>query len=365
MKNDNSIILIAAGGTGGHIMPGLAIAKGLTAKNYKIHWLGTKAGLEAKLVPAANIPLSYISISGLRGKHWLTLLIMPIKIIVALIQALLVLRKVKPLLVIGMGGFVAGPCGIAAWLLGIPLIIHEQNAIAGTTNRILAKFAKKILTGFPNSFPQSKQVSFTGNPLREEILTVAPPLQRFASSRHKKLRLLILGGSRGALVLNNCICQTLQQLSPDCIEVWHQTGALHFAHTVALYQQLPGQHKVEAFIENIAKAYAWADLVICRAGAITIAELTAVGIASILVPFPLAIDDHQTQNAKYLSNAAAAILLPQTELTPIKLATILQEFIANKEKLLTMAQLAQQLAKINAVNAVIMQAESLLKASNN
>jgi UDP-N-acetylglucosamine--N-acetylmuramyl-(pentapeptide) pyrophosphoryl-undecaprenol N-acetylglucosamine transferase len=353
-------ILICAGGTGGHIIPALAIANEFIIRGYSVHWLGTRTGMEAQLVPSKNIPISYITIVGLRGKHWLTFLIIPFKILIALLQSIKILLNLKPALVLGMGGFVTGPSGIAAWLLRIPLIIHEQNAIPGTANRMLARFARKVLEGFPNSFTNMKQVQFTGNPIRTEFANLLAPTARFANRDTTKLRLLVVGGSRGALALNKCVPQALQQCHKQDIEVWHQTGQNHLEISLALYQSVSIVAKVVPFIEDMAAAYAWADLVVCRAGAITIAELAAAGIASILVPFPYAIDDHQTKNAEYLSKAGAAILIQEKDLTAEILAGTLQSFIKDRDKLLTMAQAARQLANYQALNDVVKHCLDLL-----
>jgi UDP-N-acetylglucosamine--N-acetylmuramyl-(pentapeptide) pyrophosphoryl-undecaprenol N-acetylglucosamine transferase len=355
MNKRNSTILICAGGTGGHVIPALAVANSLRNQGYIVHWLGTKAGLETKLVSNSSIPISYISISGLRGGNWLTVLVTPFKVIIALIQSMKILLKLRPALVIGMGGFVTGPSGLAAWLLRIPLIIHEQNAIPGTTNRILAKLANKVLEGFPNSFTKFKHILFTGNPIRNEFLNLPPPTIRFANNKATKLKLLVVGGSRGALAINECIPYALQQCFPSTLDVWHQTGQNHLDKTIAIYQQVAVTARVVPFIDDMVEAYAWADLVVCRAGAITIAEIAAAGIASVLVPFPFATDDHQTKNAEYLRAAAAAIIIPQRELTAAKLAAILQDFINNRDKLITMGQAAYNLANRNALNNVVKQ----------
>lgn len=358
----NKIIVMCAGGTGGHIIPALAVAKALQNKDYAIYWLGSVGGMEQRLVPSAGFPINYIAIGGLRGRDWRTLIAAPFKMIIALFQAVRILRKIKPALVIGMGGFVTGPSGLASWLLRIPLIIHEQNAIPGTSNRILASFAQKVLQGFPHSFVNLRHSVFTGNPVREELVVLEPPEVRFAKKQSTTLKLLVVGGSRGALALNQCIPKAMQQLPAAhraCLEVWHQTGQDHVASTLALYKELGMQNKmVVPFIDNMAEAYRWADLVICRAGALTIAELAAVGIGSILVPFPFAIDDHQTKNAQYLSNAGAAITIQQKDLTPSKLASLMQEFITDvvevrRAKIIAMAQTAYTLGNREALQKVV------------
>ena len=352
MNQANCKILICDGGTGGHIIPGLAIAKDLQQQGVRVTWLGTKAGLEAQLVPAAGIPISYITIGGMRGKGLLTKLITPFKIFIALVQASKMLIQHRPRLVLGMGGFVTGPAGLAAWLLGIPLVIHEQNAIAGTTNRMLARLAAKVLTGFPNCFATLKHAHYTGNPVRAELLQLPPLSDRIGSRTAGKLKLLVLGGSRGALALNQTVPNALASLATSNIEVWHQAGQQHWQTTSALYQSLQVTAKVVPFIDNMPAAYGWADLIVCRAGALTIAEIAAVGIASILVPFPYAIDDHQSKNAEFLSLQAAAILVPQAEFTPLKLAQLLDELLHAPEKLNTLATNAYELANKHALAAV-------------
>jgi len=342
---NKQLVLICAGGTGGHIIPALSIAKNLMQQGYTVHWLGSRHGLEAQLVPKVNIEISYISISGLRGKGWLTWLAAPYNLIVALTQALKIIMRLQPSIVIGMGGFVAGPAGLAAWLLRKRLIIHEQNAIPGTTNRILSRIATKVLTGFPESFKnisKKANIYYTGNPVRDILTTIAEPRDRFINRRHKKLKLLVIGGSRGARILNQCVPVASSKCMRDKIEIWHQAGQNNVEDTKALYQQYNVDARVEAFIEDMQAAYTWADLVVCRAGALTISELAAVGIGSILVPFRGAVDNHQLYNAKYLADKGAAIIVTEDVFTPEKLAGLLDYFIERRERLTVMANLAHQ-----------------------
>lgn len=350
------LILICAGGTGGHIIPGLSIAEKLTQRGYVVHWLGSANGLEGQLVSKAGFEISYISISGLRGKGWLTLASAPFRLIIALVQALKIIIRLQPILVIGMGGFVAGPAGAAAWLLRKRLVIHEQNAIPGTTNRILSMLATKILTGFPESFKNIRSkpnVYYTGNPVREILKTIAEPSDRFINRRHQKLRLLVIGGSRGAKILNTCVPVASSKCIRTKLEIWHQAGQNNVADTAALYKQQNIEAKVEAFIDDMKAAYEWADLVVCRSGALTIAELAAVGIGSILVPFRRAVDNHQLYNAKYLADKGAAIIVTEDAFTPEKLAGLLDYYAERRERLAVMAKLAHQQAMPLALENVV------------
>jgi UDP-N-acetylglucosamine--N-acetylmuramyl-(pentapeptide) pyrophosphoryl-undecaprenol N-acetylglucosamine transferase len=345
-KTQQHPILIMAGGTGGHVYPALAIAEALRIQDIAICWLGTRRGLEARVVPAANIEIKYISINGLRGKGWLSLLTAPFKMALALWQSLRVLRALRPTAVVGMGGFVTGPGGIAAWLLRIPLIIHEQNAIAGLTNRWLARIATTVMEAFPKTLPKAVH---TGNPLRANILATTPQIPR---QEHKPLRVLIIGGSLGAKMLNETVPTALRKVQ-GTLEVWHQTGNAHIEIMQQAYEGVPFKASVEAFIEDMAAAYTWADIVICRAGAITISELAQVGVASILVPYPYAVDDHQTRNAQFLSENGAAILLPQTAFTEQKLALLIEELYNNPDQLQAMSGAARKCAMPAALQNVV------------
>ncbi len=329
-----------AGGTGGHIFPALAIAEILQTKNIKVHWLGTKLGLEAQLIPAADIPIDYINIAGMRGKKWLTILTAPFKIMYAIWQSIRILRQIKPVAVIGMGGFVSGPGGIAAWLSRIPLFIHEQNAIPGLTNRWLTKLAQGVMESFPNTFPAKKHILYTGNPLRNNITELS---SQKLTTVHKPLHILILGGSLGAKILNETVPIALKQLAYP-IEVRHQTGRIHIEAMQTAYKDVTFAVQIMPFIEDMASAYLWADLVICRAGAMTISELAQMGLASILVPYPYAVDDHQTHNAQFLVATQAAILLPQTKLSVTKLVNLIENLISNPKRLEKMAIAAKSCA---------------------
>ncbi len=340
-------VLIMAGGTGGHVFPGLAIAKRLQEEGIHVDWLGTRKGLEAKLVDQAGIALHFISISGIRGKGLSGILLAPGRVTIALIQAWRIIRRLKPDVVIGMGGFVSGPGGIASWLQKCPLIIHEQNAKPGTTNKWLSRIAKKILEGFPNTFATKLNVITVGNPLRKEMITLPPPM------RHNK-SLLVLGGSLGAAAINQLLPKALAHIPKEQRpEVYHQTGEKHFAETVAAYHAAGINAKIVPFIHEMDKAYRWADLVVSRSGALTVAELCAAGIGAILVPFPYAIDDHQTANANFMAASGAALLIQQSALTEEKLAAILQELIAAPTRCQDMAQAAYQLRKVDATEKIV------------
>ncbi len=342
-------VLVMAGGTGGHVFPALAVAEELRARGHSIHWLGTARGIEMRLVPAANIPLHLIKVEGVRGRGVTGLFKAPFLISYALGQAIRLMRKVNPDVVIGFGGFASGPGGMAAKILSKPLIIHEQNAVAGTTNRLLAKVATRVLAAFPDAFSSvpEKSVQVVGNPVRNNIHGLADVTTRYNARAEKNspAQLLILGGSLGAKAINELVPEALAQLPRESRPlVWHQAGKNHSDATTALYMQHQVNAKVDAFVEDMAAAYAWADLVICRAGALTVSELTAAGVAAMLIPLPSAIDDHQTYNAMHLSSVGAGISLVQKELTAAKLAALLSTELADRQHLLSMAEKAQQLA---------------------
>ncbi len=345
-------ILIMAGGTGGHVFPALAVARELRARDEEIVWLGTRHGLEAELVPQEGIPLEWTRIRGLRGKGALTWLLAPFKLTVAVFDALAILIRWRPKVVLGMGGFAAGPGGIAAWLLRKPLIIHEQNAVAGLTNRLLAGLAREVLEAFPGSFSARVKAHPVGNPVRPEITALPEPEQRL-SGHDGNLRVLVLGGSLGAKVLNEIVPQAVASLSPDRRpEIMHQAGSATFEIAEAAYDAAGVQARVERFIDNVAEAYGWADMVICRAGALTISELAAAGVGAVLVPYPHAVDDHQTRNAEYLVAAGAAIMIPQAELTPELLAAEIETCIANRQIVIERSIRARAMARPGATREV-------------
>lgn len=345
-------ILIMAGGTGGHIFPGLAVAELLQQRSCSVAWLGTLHGMDTRLVPAAQIPYYQIAMTGLRGKGKLSLLLAPFKILKASFQAWKVMRCFQPDAVIGFGGYVTGPGAIAAKLCGIPVIVHEQNAIAGKTNIFLAHLAKKVLVAFPGAFSAKTNTQWVGNPVREAICQMAEPAVRF-QGRQAPLKLLVFGGSQGAKAINETVLNMLLQLpKAERPMVWHQVGQTQLDTMRLQYQQHDIDVKLVPFIDNMAEAYAWADLVVCRAGALTVSELAAAGLPAVLVPFPAAVDDHQTANAKFLVDQDAAVLIQQRDLSPEKLVAIIRNFSNNPELLLTMAINARRVAKPDATQKV-------------
>ena len=344
-------IMIMAGGTGGHVYPALAVADYLRAKGIPLFWLGTPRGIENRVVPEQGIELLTVRVSGVRGKGLPSKLAAPVKILTAIFQALYICVRRRPAAVLGMGGFASGPGGIAAWLLRIPLLIHEQNRVAGTTNRILARFAVRVMQGFPGTFRNGAKVITTGNPVRREIVDLPPPETAGTPDRPN---ILVLGGSQGAQQLNQIVPLGLNRLQRRLkVNVWHQCGEKNRVETERLYRDLQlDQVRVEPFITDMASAYRWADVAVCRAGALTIAELCAAGLASILVPFPHAIDDHQTANARYLSDAGAALLLPEYELTEARIEDLLWRLCSTENRLFELAQKSRLHAYPDAAQSV-------------
>lgn len=343
-------VLIMAGGTGGHVFPALACAREFQSRGYKVHWLGTPRGIENELVPQAGLTLHLINVTGLRGKGRLSLLKAPLMLLKALMQARKVVRELKPVCVVGFGGYVTGPGGLAAKLAGVPLIIHEQNAVAGTANRSLASFASRVCEAFPDTFAASKKRRTTGNPVRVELF-LETPRQALAG---RKARLLVLGGSLGAEPLNKLLPEALAQLPVDIRpEVFHQAGKNHDETTAERYRNVGVEAQVAPFIQNMAQAYSWADLVVCRAGALTISELAAAGLPSLLIPLPHAIDDHQSRNADYLAREGAAFVMPQATTGVAEMAARLKEVLMQPEQLNSMARTARRLAKPDATNTVV------------
>ncbi len=349
MSVERAQILIAAGGTGGHVYPALAVAEELRAHGYGVAWLGTRNGLEARVVPAAGFEIEFLPVRPLRGGRIVNRLLAPWHLLVAMLRVFGFIRHYRAHAVLGLGGYVSGPAGIAARLAGCRLLVHEQNAIPGLTNRILSRLAHRLMEGFPGSFPHARAAIHTGNPVRDAIVATEDPQQRL-TDRHGPLRLLVLGGSQGAEALNQAVPAALAALPEGvAIEVRHQAGAGKLADTEAAYSARDPEiskqtYTVMAYIEDMAAAYDWADLVLCRAGAMTIAELAAAGRGALLVPYPHAVDDHQTANARYLTNQGAAILLPQTELDGQSLARLLAELSHARERVLAMALAAYRLA---------------------
>ncbi|WP_341534312.1 undecaprenyldiphospho-muramoylpentapeptide beta-N-acetylglucosaminyltransferase [Oceanisphaera pacifica] len=350
-------LLVMAGGTGGHVFPGLAVADLLAAQGWTIHWLGTAERMEAQLVPQHGYPLHTITIAGVRGNGLKRKILAPLHIIKAIFQARKVLKQVQPQVVLGMGGFAAGPGGVAAWLAGIPLVLHEQNAAAGVTNKLLARFAKRILMAFPGAFADAKNTQVVGNPVRTDVLTLPLPKERI-SAAGEPLRVLVVGGSLGAKILNETVPEALALASN--IAVRHQTGRGNSQAVQAAYGALNIKADVSDFIDDMAGAYGQADLVVCRAGALTVSEVAAAGVGAIFVPLPHAVDDHQTKNAQTLSDQEAAILMPQPELSATRLAEQLHYFNEHRAALLAMAEQARSLAITDAAERV---AESLRRVA--
>ncbi|MEL1265950.1 undecaprenyldiphospho-muramoylpentapeptide beta-N-acetylglucosaminyltransferase [Pseudoxanthomonas putridarboris] len=342
-------VMVMAGGTGGHIFPALAVAKVLGARGVPVVWLGAEGAMETRLVPQHGIELDTLAISGLRGKGTLALVGAPVRILRAIRAAGFILRRRAPRAVVSFGGFAAGPGGVAARLMRTPLLVHEQNRAAGFTNRILARVARRVMTGFPGAFPDREEV--VGNPVREEIAAVAPPAERLAG-RQGPLRLLVLGGSQGARALNLAVPKVLSLFGDVAVEVRHQCGEKLREETSKAYADAGVAASVEAFIADMAAAYAWADLVVCRAGASTLAELCAVGVGSVLVPLPTAVDDHQTRNAEYLAERGAALLLGQNEGLETNLQRALTGLLSDPARRLAMAQAARALARTDAAERI-------------
>jgi len=344
-------IMIMAGGTGGHVFPGLAVARFMRENGWKVIWLGTRNGMEAVLVPQHGFPIELIHFSGLRGKKLSSYLLLPWRLAQACWQSLQILRRQQPQVVLGMGGYPALPGGMMAALLGKPLLIHEQNRIAGLTNKILAKMANRILLAFPGAIPdQENKIQVTGNPVRTEIAGLPPPEVRYAN-RSGNLHILVVGGSLGAQALNSVLPQALNLIPEDQRPfVTHQSGKAHLETLQKTYADYGVTGNLVAFIEDMAAHYRHCDLVICRAGALTVSELAAAGVASLLVPFPYAVDDHQTANARFLSDHNAAVLWPQSELTAASLAQWLMT--CSRAQLQTMAINARALTMPDAVKTV-------------
>lgn len=343
-----------AGGTGGHVFPGLAVADVLRERGWRVVWMGTHAGMEARLVTARGYPLAAIRAGALRGKGLLAALLLPLNLLVGFWQSACTIFRLRPDVVLGMGGYVAFPGGMMASLLARPLAVHEQNAIAGLTNRILARVADKIMSAFPQALTGAE---WTGNPVRDEIAALREPAERYAR-RSGPLQLLVVGGSGGAQALNECVPRAIALLDARPFVV-HQSGAKNYAALCAAYAAAGVQGELTPFIDDMARRYAEADLVICRAGAMTVAELAAGGVASVLVPFPHAVDDHQTANAHFLADRGAAILLPQAELMPEKLAALLRAL--DRPRLLEMARKARALGKPEAARIVAERCMELAK----
>lgn len=345
-------LMIMAGGTGGHVYPALAVAHDLRARDVEVFWLGTQRGLEARVVPEAGMDIEWVTIGGIKGKGLLARLLAPIRILIAMLQTGVVIFRRRPEAVLGMGGFVAGPGGLTAWLLRVPLLIHESNAVAGLTNKWLARLASRVLVGFPDVLTGSSHRLYVGNPVRAEIAALPEPALRLAN-RTGPLRLLVVGGSLGAQVFNEVVPRAVAELPAGInIEIRHQSGRDKLAATGEHYSNVGIEADIHEFITDMAGAYQWADLVVCRAGAMTIAELAAAGMAAILVPYPYAIYDHQTANARFLSEHDAAILLPQPEFSAARLAGLLADLEQDRSRVMQLSTKARQLAITDATDKV-------------
>jgi len=337
-------IVIMAGGTGGHVFPALAVAGSLAEKGWQVSWLGTQKGLESRVIPAQGIDIDWLSVAGVRGKGWLAKVKAVFLLLKACLQARAILRQRKPDVVLGMGGFVAGPGGLMAKLLGIPLIIHEQNRVPGTTNKLLAKLANQVLEAFPDSFKKAVNAKCTGNPLRKSFLEVLGAKSRQPG---QAIRILVVGGSQGAQILNEVVPEAVANLTD--ITIKHQSGSAMQEQVDARYKILNINAEVSAFIDDMASAYQWADLVICRAGAMTVSEVAAVGIPAIFIPLPGAIDDHQVVNARYLTDAGAGQLLLQKDLNPQTLAESITQVLKHLD---TIGKAARECARLDATEVV-------------
>ncbi|MFT4862910.1 MAG: UDP-N-acetylglucosamine--N-acetylmuramyl-(pentapeptide) pyrophosphoryl-undecaprenol N-acetylglucosamine transferase [Pseudohongiellaceae bacterium] len=349
--NAPATVLIMAAGTGGHVFPALSIARALQAKATHIEWLGTPNGMENELLSGTGIPLHQITVSGLRGSGLKRKLMAPIMLVSAFAQSFSLLRKIQPDCVLGMGGFVCGPAGIAAKLLGKPLILHEQNAVAGLTNKLLAVFADRVLEAFPNTFKPGPKLRCTGNPLRKEIAQLHG-LTQSKKVNGQRINILVLGGSQGAAAINDVMPEVLQSLGSDAVSIVHQTGKQKLEQSITGYEKagftLSDSLKVSSFIEDMPQAYAWCDLVICRSGASTVTEIAAVGKPSILIPYPYHRDDQQVFNARWLSDVGAAIIMRQQDLSAESLSQKIRELISDSSSLEKMGENARAVAVLDA-----------------
>jgi len=346
--------LVMAGGTGGHIFPGLAVAEALRERGWRVHWLGNANGMEAGLVPPRGFPFETIDFSGVRGKGFATLALLPLRLLKAFWQSIRVLRRVQPDVVVGLGGYITFPAGMMSVLLGKPLVLHEQNSVAGMANKVLAAVADRVFTAFPGAI---KKAAWVGNPLREAFLKQAAPAARLAG-RTGPLRLLVVGGSLGAKALNDTVPRALALIpAGQRPQVIHQSGAKQIDALRANYAAAGVQAELTPFIDDTAQAFAEADLIVCRAGASTVTEIAAVGAAALFVPFPAAVDDHQTANARFLVDQGAGWLLPQQDMTPERLAELLQK--TERPALISLGEKAKKLAKTEAVAQVVAACEEV------
>ncbi len=360
-------LLVMAGGTGGHIFPGLAVADELKALGWSVHWLGTADKMEARIVPEYGYDISFLNISGLRNKGITSLLAMPFKLMQSVFQAGKVIKNIKPDVVLGMGGYASAPGGLAAWFSNTPLIVHEQNAAAGLSNRLLARIANKVCCAFPDAFTHSVNAKVVGNPLRATIVKQTALTEQNVKTDQFNKKILVVGGSLGAQILNEVLPASFTSLAKtdEHFSIWHQTGADKQAKVVAAYATEDiesGKVKITEFISDMAKAYQWADMVICRAGALTVSELAMAGKPAIFVPLPHAVDDHQTKNALYLVNHGAAKLIPQSQLTSESITALISELFSNRQILNNMAKSAKNAANNDASKQVAKLCQQLVKS---
>ena len=345
-------VMIMAGGTGGHIFPGLAVAESLRNQNVPVYWLGAMGAMECERVPANGIDFDTVQIGGLRGKGVLRWLSAPFELTRAVFQALKIFGRRRPACAVSFGGYAAGPGGLAAWLRGVPLLVHEQNRVPGLTNRILARLSRKVAQAFPDTWPPSPKVETCGNPVRSGVISLPAPTDRM-SERTGPMRLLVTGGSQGARALNRALPEALKLLGSEARPiVRHQSGAADSESTRTAYEGIGADAEVTPFIENMAEAYGWADLVVCRSGALTVSEISAAGLAAVFIPFPFAVDDHQTRNAEFLRDVGAAEIIAESELTPAHLARVLGRLLRDRKKLLEMANSAHSVAVPDAADRV-------------
>ena len=355
-------VTVMAGGTGGHVFPALATAQELARRGWEVSWLGVPDSFESRLVPRYGFPLDLVPVRKIRGQGPRAWVVAPLHLAAAAFHSARALRRRRPGVVLGMGGFVSGPGGVVSWLLGYPLVVHEQNAIPGLTNRWLSRIASRVLEAFPGSFPAGRRAQAVGNPVRHGIVTVPAPEARLAG-RLGPPRLLVVGGSLGAQVLNEALPPAIARLPVAARPlVRHQAGRGKVAAAEDAYRAAGVAASISEFLDDMAEAYAWADLVVCRAGALTVSELAAVGVPAVLVPYPHAVDDHQTRNAAYLADAGAALLLPQPALSAERLAATLANLLGDRPRLLAMAQAARRLARPDAAERVADACEEVLRA---
>jgi len=341
-------LLVVAGGTGGHIFPGIAVAEALKSEGWNVHWLGTAKRMEAKIIPEHGYPISFINIAGLRNKDWKTWLKTPFKLFQSVTQSIKVIKTVKPDVVLGMGGYASAPGGFAAWLLSKPLVLHEQNAVAGMSNRFLSRIASVVLSAFPGAFKSKPNALVVGNPLRSDIVALETEIPEQPTSTKK---VLVIGGSLGAQVLNETVPQAMNQIKVQNINVWHQTGAGNEEKVQESYDKYglsDDKVKVSEFIDDMSTAYQWADVVICRAGALTVSELAMAAKPAIFIPLPHAVDDHQTKNAMYLVSKGAAKLISQTEFNGTTLAQMLNSLFSSDKVIQSMSKAAHDAAHADA-----------------